>query len=322
MGIIFGKITVECPDYQLVRSVDRDGYKYEIRRYPGAVAAEVKSDDLEEENRTASRFTSAAFRILANYIGVFTTPQNIKREGVAMTAPVVTTSTTGNQGEKVAMTAPVVTTSTTGSQGEKVAMTAPVVTTSTTGNQGEKVAMTAPVVTTSTTGSQGEKVAMTAPVVTTSTTSNQGEKVAMTAPVVTTSTTGSQGEKVAMTAPVVTTSTTGNQPTASSGPFSEIMAFLLPSKYTIETTPTPTDPRVTLREVPPREEAVYRYSGSSTMESCQPVVDRFYQQLRADGVKIKETETWSLYRYNPPYTIPWLRTNEIAVPIESTSQIE
>ena len=246
MGIIFGKITVECPDYQLVRSVDRDGYKYEIRRYPEAVAAEVKSDNLEEENRTASRFTNAAFRILANYIGVFTTPQNIKREGVAMTAPVVTTSTTGSQGEKVAMTAPVVTTSTT----------------------------------------------------------------------------GNQGEKVAMTAPVVTTSTTGNQPTASSGPFSEIMAFLLPSKYTIETAPTPTDPRVTLREVPSREEAVYRYSGSSTMESCQPVVDRFYQQLRADGIKIKETETWNLYRYNPPYTIPWLRTNEIAVPIESTLQAE
>ena len=272
MGIFFGKINVEVPKYDVFRSFDRDNYKYEIRRYPAAVAAEVTSESI---GISGSRFTNEAFRILAKYIGVFSTPANKKRESVAMTAPVQTSS----EGEKVAMTAPVITTT-----GEKVAMTAPVITTT-----GEKVAMTAPVITTT-----GEKVAMTAPVVSTS------------KPV--SSDSGEEGGKATVTGPVAT-----------SADKSQTMAFLLPSKYTIDTAPEPTDPRVTLKEMPPRYEAVYQYSGLSDMTNCGPEVERLYEHLHVDGVKVLEGGQWHLDRYNPPYTIPWLRTNEIHIPVEVDS---
>ena len=332
MGIIFGKIDVEVPKYEVVKSFDRDDYKYEIRRYPESVAAEVSSDHLDVPS---SRFSNEAFGILAKYIGVFGRPANTQRESnattepvqtsvdegekVAMTAPVITTT-----GEKVAMTAPVITTT-----GEKVAMTAPVITTT-----GEKVAMTAPVITT--TGEKvamtapvipttGEKVAMTAPVIPTT-----GEKVAMTAPVITTT-----GEKVAMTAPVITTASTqasgdsvGEQekiamtaPVLTSGGEHQTMAFLLPSKYTTDNAPEPTDARVKLKEIPPRYEAVHQYNGRSDMTNCGPKVEQLREHLQLDGVKVREGGSWHLDRYNPPFTIPWLRTNEIHIPVEFNSDL-
>jgi hypothetical protein len=277
MGIIFGRVDVEIPKYEVAKSFDRDDYKYEIRRYPESVAAEVSSDDLDVPS---SRFSNEAFGILAKYIGVFGRPANTQRGSNATTEPV---QTSVDEGEKVAMTAPVITTT-----GEKVAlMTAPVITTT-----GEKVAMTAPVITTT-----GEQVAMTAPVITTASTQASGDSV------------GEQ-EKIAMTAPVLT-----------SGGEHQTMAFLLPSKYTIDTAPEPTDARVKLKEIPPRYEAVHQYNGRSDMTNCGPKVEQLREHLQLDGVKVLEGGSWHLDRYNPPFTIPWLRTNEIHIPVEFNSDL-
>ncbi|XVE76489.1 hypothetical protein DITRI_Ditri12bG0177600 [Diplodiscus trichospermus] len=99
MGLIFGKITVETPKYEVVQS----SVDYEIRKYPPSVAAEVAYDP--------SRFKGnkdGGFSVLANYIGALGNPQNAKPEKIAMTAPVITKSP-GSESEKIAMTAPVVT---------------------------------------------------------------------------------------------------------------------------------------------------------------------------------------------------------------------
>ncbi|KAM7254741.1 hypothetical protein ACFE04_019982 [Oxalis oulophora] len=95
MGMVLGKITVETPKYKtLTTSPD-----YEIREYPPSVVAEVTYDPSELNNNKDGGFT-----ILANYIGALGNPQNKKPEKIAMTAPVLTT-TSG----KIAMTAPVIT---------------------------------------------------------------------------------------------------------------------------------------------------------------------------------------------------------------------
>eukprot|EP00899_Mesostigma_viride_P021813 jgi/Mesvir1/29633/Mv21483-RA.1 len=89
MGSMLGKIDVETPKYELVRSGDG----YEIRKYAPQVAV-----------RTAARGgINTSFNLLASYIGVFGSAQNVAAAGpekIAMTAPVVS--------EKIAMTAPVV----------------------------------------------------------------------------------------------------------------------------------------------------------------------------------------------------------------------
>ena len=125
--------------------------------------------------------------------------------------------------------------------------------------------------------------------------SDASTKVAMTSPVV--------SEKVAMTSPVVSTS---------SGEAFEV-SFIMPSEYTMDTLPTPTNPRVQLREVPSRRLAALRWRGPSVKED---VMMAYAAELRAalerEGLKIKAKEDAPiLFQYHPPFAPPWMRINEV-----------
>ncbi|XP_016183845.1 LOW QUALITY PROTEIN: heme-binding-like protein At3g10130, chloroplastic [Arachis ipaensis] len=99
MGLIFGKIAVETPKYEVVKSTQ----DYEIRKYAPSVVAQVTYDPSLPQFKGNK---DGGFMVLANYIGALGNPQNTEPEKIAMTAPVITKDTTG---EKIAMTAPVVT---------------------------------------------------------------------------------------------------------------------------------------------------------------------------------------------------------------------
>lgn len=48
------------------------------------------------------------------------------------------------------------------------------------------------------------------------------------------------------------------------------------------------------------------------------------QALARDGLKCASSDTevsYCLMQYNPPYTLPWLRQNEIAVPVLPASDV-
>jgi hypothetical protein len=144
------------------------------------------------------------------------------------------------------------------------------------------------------------KVAMTSPVVSTKT----SEKIAMTSPVVSTKKTS---EKIAMTAPVASTNT-GSGYTVS---------FIMPSKYTMETLPKPTNERVTLHEVPGKTMAALGWRGPSVKEE---VMNSYASELRAvlekEGIKVKGSGEVSLYQYHPPFAPPWMRQNEVLFEVD------
>ncbi|CAK8574932.1 unnamed protein product [Lathyrus sativus] len=96
MGMVFGKIGVETPKYEVIKTTQ----DYEVRKYAPSVAAEVTYDPSQFKGNK-----DGGFMILANYIGALGNPQNTKPEKIAMTAPVITK----DSAEKIAMTAPVVT---------------------------------------------------------------------------------------------------------------------------------------------------------------------------------------------------------------------
>ncbi|KAJ0987849.1 hypothetical protein J5N97_006205 [Dioscorea zingiberensis] len=129
------------------------------------------------------------------------------------------------------------------------------------------------------------------------------EKIAMTAPVIT-----KTPEKIAMTAPVVTTG-------ESSSSSRVTMQFVLPSKYTkAEEAPKPTDEGVVIREEGERKYAVVRFSGLATDKVVNEKVETLRRSLERDGHKV--TGDHLLARYNPPWTLPPLRTNEVMLPVE------
>jgi len=127
-----------------------------------------------------------------------------------------------------------------------------------------------------------------------------GGKVAMTAPV-------SQhpaGEKISMTAPV----------SQQRGKQGWIVSFMMPGAYTLETLPEPKDPKVTLRQVPPRKIAAIRYSGFWSEKAYLRRKAELEAWIIRMGLTIAGGPVWA--RYNPPF-MPWfLRHNEILIPIQ------
>lgn len=129
------------------------------------------------------------------------------------------------------------------------------------------------------------------------------QSVAMTAPVID----EFQGEsqKISMTTPVVDTKQEGN---------TRKVSFVMPSSYTIETLPKPNNSRVIIEEVPAQRWAVSTYSGIATTEKKQIKYQELLALLEEQG--IDNTGVWQAASYDPPSTLPFLRTNEIWIQVE------
>jgi hypothetical protein len=88
-----------------------------------------------------------------------------------------------------------------------------------------------------------------------------------------------------------------------------VVQFVLPRGVDRDTAPPPSDPRVTLRDVPPRRVAAVRYSGVWSAPDHVQHLARLESALRDAGI------TWAgppIYaRYNSPFTPGFMRRNEI-----------
>lgn len=114
-----------------------------------------------------------------------------------------------------------------------------------------------------------------------------------------------ESAKIAMTAPVMET-LTEQQP---------VMAFTMPAAYSMQDLPRPQDQRIALREIPARTVAVIRFSGWATGYRVATNREALLATLAEHG--IRPIGELSLNQYNPPWTLPFLRRNEIMVEIES-----
>ncbi|MCH9721788.1 MAG: heme-binding protein [Actinomycetia bacterium] len=122
-------------------------------------------------------------------------------------------------------------------------------------------------------------------------------KVAMTAPVA-----QQQSEKIAMTAPVATRRGSGGE---------WVIRFYMPSEYTLDTLPTPGDERVRLVNVPAERVAVLGFSGIPSPGAVATKTDELMAAVRANSLA-PEADPVSWF-YDPPWTIPFRRRNEVAV---------
>lgn len=130
------------------------------------------------------------------------------------------------------------------------------------------------------------------------------ERVAMTAPVA--QQPSGSGSRIAMTAPVAQSAC------ADAG---WRIRFYMPSKWSMEDLPTPDDDRVGLVAVPAESVAVLRFSGDRGAGAIATRTEWLAHVLRATGFEATDTPT--AWFYDPPWTLPFLRRNEIAVPIDA-----
>jgi hypothetical protein len=125
--------------------------------------------------------------------------------------------------------------------------------------------------------------------------------IAMTAPV-------AQGsEQIAMTAPVA------QAPAEQQDSGAQIIQFFMPKQYSLGSLPVPNDPAVQLVAVPAQTMAVLRFSGSIAPDAVAT-----QQTALLDALK---TSPWHptgavvAWFYDPPWTLPPFRRNEVAVPV-------
>jgi len=90
--------------------------------------------------------------------------------------------------------------------------------------------------------------------------------------------------------------------------------FAMPPGYTLATLPVPNDPRVRLSEVPAQRMAVLRYSGRWTATNYAEHLAELRASLTAAGLTAHGAP--SLARYNAPYVLPFLRRNEVWLPLD------
>ena len=129
-------------------------------------------------------------------------------------------------------------------------------------------------------------------------------------------------EKIAMTAPVATEEAGGTE-IAMTAPVAEdrdaqdgyAMRFFLPRRYdSAASAPQPTDDRVWLVEAPEQTIATLRFSGSRDAEHVREKRAELLRALEGSGWRpAGAAESWF---YDPPWTLPPARRNEIAIPVE------
>lgn len=136
---------------------------------------------------------------------------------------------------------------------------------------------------------------------------SDSEKIAMTTPV----TIEPQAEKIAMTAPVTVEPDSRDASMQTSTAWR--VSFVMPSQYTLASIPKPNNSAVSLREVPAKYFVVLRYSGFNNLAKIQTLTDQVLAWSTANGFKVSGIP--QLSRYDPPWTLPMFRRNEIMVEI-------
>ncbi|CAM8969059.1 unnamed protein product [Rhodiola kirilowii] len=133
------------------------------------------------------------------------------------------------------------------------------------------------------------------------------DKMDMTTPVFTRKA-PSDGEKMEMTTPVITKKEEDKDVWK--------MSFVMPSKYGADL-PKPKDPSVIIKEVPKRIVAVVAFSGYVTDEEVARRESKLREALKNDRTfQVKMGSPVEIAQYNPPFTLPFQRRNEIALEVE------
>lgn len=137
------------------------------------------------------------------------------------------------------------------------------------------------------------------------------EKIAMTAPVIAEPETGPH--TISMTAPL-TTEAVGITQTMTFAKCWRIQ-FFMPGQYTVASLPKPNNEAVVLREIPSSRYAVVRFSGMASTSRIEAKTAELLHWMSVN--RLIPAGAPKLARYDPPWTLPVLRRNEIQVQIRS-----
>ncbi len=134
--------------------------------------------------------------------------------------------------------------------------------------------------------------------------SGESSKISMTAPVSIQSgikKDSDKSQKIAMTAPVNMQQDNGKWR----------VQFTMPSQYTMQTLPKPNNANIMIKEVPAQTYGVIKFSGLAGSKKVAEKTEELQSWMKTQ--KLKMTGVPELARYNPPWTLPFMRRNEVVI---------
>jgi hypothetical protein len=128
------------------------------------------------------------------------------------------------------------------------------------------------------------------------------EKIAMTTPVAIEGQTP-KSAKIAMTSPVNIESNAGQW----------IVSFVMPAQYTMESLPKPLNSKVQIRQIPAVKRAVINFSGFYNANKVAERTLELEEWMKTKNLQAASAPKFA--RYNPPWTLPFMRRNEIMIDV-------
>ena len=125
------------------------------------------------------------------------------------------------------------------------------------------------------------------------------QDIAMTAPVQ-----QQANKKIAMTAPVQQ---------QSSGDRWKV-SFVMPAEYSLATLPEPNNEQVKLKQIPAKDFIAIQFSGTNSKQNITKHERQLRQYIERNNIQTLGSPKYAFY--NPPWTLPFMRRNEVMIEIE------
>ena len=91
------------------------------------------------------------------------------------------------------------------------------------------------------------------------------------------------------------------------------ISFVMPSKYSMDSLPVPNNNRVRLKKILTKIFVVIEFSGTNSNENVTEHEDQLMSYIEANQINIIGSPKYAFY--NAPWTLPFLRRNEVMIEI-------
>ncbi|GFZ81444.1 heme-binding protein [Rickettsiales bacterium] len=111
-------------------------------------------------------------------------------------------------------------------------------------------------------------------------------------------------QNIAMTAPVQQ---------QSSGEVWKV-SFVMPSEYSMAALPKPNNDLVMLSKIPAKQFIAIKFSGTNSNENIARHEEKLLQYIEENQIQITGSPKYAFY--NPPWTLPFMRRNEVMIEVQ------
>jgi effector-binding domain-containing protein len=91
------------------------------------------------------------------------------------------------------------------------------------------------------------------------------------------------------------------------------ISFIMPSEYNMETLPQPNNKNISLKELPSKKYIVINFSGMISDQNIALHEEKLKKYTLENEMHILSSPIYAFY--NPPWTLPFMRRNEIMIEI-------